>query len=99
MVRRISQYALLYVVKQPERSSAVSISFRLSLCRSLLETISGSCILIVKLRLSCFATFLSYSFIVLVIVTIVCIDYCCRIALFFNIILIYTLIGKALKMY
>ena len=39
MVIRLSQYALLYVAKQPERSSAVSIS----LCRSLLETVSGSC--------------------------------------------------------
>ena len=42
MVIRLNQYALLYVAKQPERSSAVSISFRLSLCRSLLETVLGS---------------------------------------------------------
>ena len=43
MIRRLNQYALLYVAKQPERSSAVSLSFRLSLCGSLLETVSGSC--------------------------------------------------------
>ena len=73
MIIRLSQYALLYVAKQPERSSAVSISFRLSLFRSLSETVLGVVALLAT-ALHCFAICLSYSFIVLVIVTIVCIN-------------------------